>query len=322
MPTVPIPPPPHPPGPWSDPTTGPAAGPVAGPVPRRRALGLALCAALVGAAPRPARAGGGHPLPPPARPLPLALAREWPPGADPAGFLVSEKLDGVRAVWDGRRLRFRSGLPIAAPRWFLERLPEQPLDGELWLGRGRFEALAGLVRRAQPDEAGWRALQYQVFELPAGDGPFAARAESLRRLCAQAGFAALQALPQSPVADRRDLARRLAAVVAAGGEGLVLHQADAPLADGRAPGLFKHKPQHDAEAVVLAHLPGQGRLDGLLGALQVRDERRGTVFALGSGLRDAERQQPPPPGSRVTYRHRGYTADGVPRFATYLRPAP
>ena len=250
----------------------------------------------------------------------LLLAREWPADADPAGYLVSEKLDGVRALWDGRTLRFRSGAAIAAPGAFLARLPPQPLDGELWLGRGRFDELSGLVRRAQPDDARWRELQYQVFELPAAGGTFAQRAVALQALCRQQGFAALQALAQQPVADRADLRRRLDSVVAAGGEGLVLHRADAPTATGRGPWLWKHKPLHDAEALVLAHLPGQGRLAGQVGALQVRTDN-GLVFNIGSGLRDAERAEPPAIGQRISYRHRGFTPAGVPRFASYWRPA-
>lgn len=262
-----------------------------------------------------------------ARPLPAAaaapalqLAREWPADADPAGHLVSEKLDGVRAWWDGRTLRFRSGTPIVVPATFIARLPVERLDGELWLGRGRFDELSGLARRAQPDDARWRDVRYQVFELPDAGGTFAQRAAALQALCQRHGFAALQALPQHPVADRADLQRRLDAVVAAGGEGLVLHRADAPVATGRGPWLWKHKPLHDAEALVLAHLPGQGRLTGQVGALQVRTDS-GVVFAIGTGLRDADRAHPPAVGQRITYRHRGFTPAGVPRFASYWRPA-
>jgi len=276
----------------------------------------AFCAAALGAVftRQPAQAAKSTQAPA------LLLAREWPAEADPTGHLVSEKLDGVRALWDGRSLRFRGGGTVAAPRWFTDRLPPQPLDGELWLGRGRFEALSGLVRRAQPDEAAWRAVQYQVFELPAAGGSFAQRAATLQTLCAQIGWPALQALPQRTLADRAALQRALDAVVAAGGEGLVLHRADAPQATGRGPWLFKHKPLHDAEAVVLAHLPGQGRLAGQVGALQVRSDE-GVVFHIGTGLRDAERAHPPAIGQRITYTHRGTTEGGVPRFAAYLRPA-
>lgn len=252
---------------------------------------------------------------------PLLLAREWPADADPTGYLVSEKFDGVRAWWDGRQLRFRSGASIAAPAWFIARLPVQPLDGELWLGPGRFEALSGTVRHKVPDDALWREVQYQVFELPVAGGRFAERAQALQQLCARSGWPTLQAVPQAPVADRAALARRLAAVLAAGGEGLVLHRADAPQARGRGPWLWKHKPLHDAEALVLAHLPGQGRLAGRLGALQVRADS-GAVFAIGTGLSDADRAAPPAIGQRISFSHRGFTDGGVPRFASYLRPAP
>jgi DNA ligase-1 len=277
-----------------------------------------LCGAALGALlPRPAQALAAATAT--AAPA-LLLAREWPVDADPAGYLVSEKLDGVRALWDGRTMRFRSGALIAAPSGFLARLPAQPLDGELWLGRGRFDELSGGVRRAQPDDALWRDLRYQVFELPAAGGSFAQRADALQALCRQQGFAALRALPQQPVADRATLQRQLDAVVAAGGEGLVLHRADAPVATGRGPWLFKHKPLHDAEALVLAHLPGQGRLAGQVGALQVRADS-GVVFKIGSGLHDADRAAPPAVGQRISYRHRGFTPAGVPRFASYWRPA-
>lgn len=278
----------------------------------RRALCAAALGGLIGRQPAHAAPSGTAPA--------LLLAREWPAEAHPAGHLVSEKLDGVRALWDGRSLRFRGGGAVAAPRWFTDRLPPQPLDGELWLGRGRFEALSGLVRRTQPDDDAWRAVQYQVFELPAAGGTFAERAATLQALCTQIGWPALQALPQRPVADRAALQRALDAVVAAGGEGLMLHRADAPQATGRGPWLYKHKPLHDAEAVVLAHLPGQGRLAGRLGALQVRSDT-GAVFHIGTGLSDAERARPPAIGQRITYTHRGMTEGGVPRFAAYLRAA-
>ena len=280
---------------------------------RRRLLKAAALAWLCGAGAPAQAARAGAPA--------LLLAREWPADADPAGFLVSEKFDGVRAHWDGQGLRFRSGRPINAPAWFTARLPAQPLDGELWLGRGRFEALSGLVRQQQPDDAGWRALRYQVFELPGAAGRFADRASALAALCAQTGWPALQAVPQRPVTSREALQQQLAAMVASGGEGLMLHHADAPQATGRGPWLWKHKPLHDAEARVLAHLPGQGRLVGEMGALQVRTAD-GVELAIGTGFSNADRLHPPAVGQTITFTHRGYTAAGVPRFASYLRPAP
>ena len=285
-----------------------STGPCESALVSRRAICVAAVAGLFG---RPAAA---------AQAPALLLAREWPANADPAGYLVSEKFDGVRALWDGRVLRLRGGGEVAAPRWFLDRLPATPLDGELWLGRSRFEAVAGLIKRLQPDDAAWRALRYQVFELPAAEGRFDARAQALERLCREQAWPQLQAAAQAPVADRVALQRRLDAVIAAGGEGLMLHRANAPQATGRGLWLWKHKPLHDAEAQVLAHLPGQGRLSGRLGALRVRGDT-GVEFTIGTGFSDADRAQPPAPGQRISFKHRGFTAAGVPRFASYLRIA-
>jgi len=78
------------------------------------------------------------------------------------------------------------------------------------------------------------------------------------------------------------------------------------------------KPLHDAESRVLGHVAGQGRHAGRLGALRVRNAQ-GVDFLLGSGFSDAQRDSPPAIGTLVSYTHRGVTADGVPRFASFLR---
>jgi DNA ligase-1 len=246
------------------------------------------------------------------------LARDADPSIDPAGWLVSEKLDGVRALWDGHALRFRSGLPVSAPAWFTALLPAEPLDGELWLGRGRFEAVSGAVRRLQPRDDEWRALRYAVFDQPGESGPFSERAKRLQALARGLASQQIQAVAQQRVADRQALSARLAEVVQGGGEGLMLHRADALWQPGRSNALLKLKPMHDAEAVVIGHVAGRGRHAGRLGALRVRSDD-GVEFLLGTGFSDSQREDPPPPGTVVTYRYRGSTAGGVPRFASFLR---
>ena len=250
--------------------------------------------------------------------LPLLLAQEALADIDPTGYLVSEKYDGVRALWDGQRLRFRSGLPVAAPAWFTQRLPAAPLDGELWLARGRFEALSGAVRRSVADDSEWQRIHYMVFEQPGAAGTFAQRAAQLANIARALAWPALVAVAQTPVHGRQALAQRLNEVVREGGEGLVLHRADAPYITGRSAVLLKLKPLHDAEALVIAHQPGHGRLAGLLGALRVRTPA-GLEFLIGTGFTDAQRAQPPALGSVVTYSHRGRTENGVPRFASFVR---
>lgn len=274
----------------------------------RRRLALAGLAAwawppLVGAAPR-----AGTPRPA------IPLAADCPPSTDPRGYLVSEKLDGVRGLWDGHVLRFRSGTLIQAPAWFIAALPARPLDGELWMGRGRFEAVAAAVRREQPLDEEWRQVRYGVFELPGAPGDFQARSRAIEALAG----GLLVAVAQQPVADAAALRQRLAEVVAAGGEGLVLHRADAPYLTGRSSALLKLKPLADADGVVIGHLPGRGRHEGRLGALRLRLED-GSTLEVGTGLTDAQRASPPPLGSTVTFTYRGRTRYGVPRFASFLR---
>lgn len=250
--------------------------------------------------------------------LALLLANEYHSGIDVSRYLVSEKFDGVRAVWDGKVLRFRSGRDVAAPAWFTAKLPATPLDGELWLARGRFDELSGIVRKAQPVDDEWRKVTYLIFELPEAPGAFSERYARMIEVVRNTAWPQLQAVEQVRVPSRRALDAKLAAVVKSGGEGLMLHVADAPYVTGRSDVLLKMKRLHDTEGVVTAHLPGKGKYTGMMGALQIEmsDGRR---FKLGTGFTDAVRNNPPPPGSTVTYTYRDFTKSGLPRFASFLR---
>ena len=248
----------------------------------------------------------------------LMLSRLWPVARDPQAYLVSEKLDGVRAFWDGHSLRFRSGLPIAAPSWFTAALPPTALDGELWLGRGQFDRLSGIVRRNEPVDADWRDVRYMVFDLPGASDPFAQRAQRILTLVQAAKQPWLQAVDQRQVASAAELKQQLEQLVRDGGEGWVLHRANALWSPGRSDALFKYKSKPDDDARVVAHLPGKGRNAGRLGALLL-EMPDGQRFALGTGLTDAQRISPPAIGSVVTYRFSERTPKGIPRFASFWR---
>ena len=266
----------------------------------------------------PSRAGLAKEVPSMQETHAVLLAKVLGPQVDPANYLVSEKFDGVRATWDGKALKFRSGRVVPAPRWFTDSLPLQPLDGELWLGRGRFEELAGFVRRLQPVDAEWRQITFLVFELPEAPGPFSERAQRIREIVAEAKWPQLVTVEQFRVADRSDLQRRLNEVLRAGGEGLMLHLADAPYLTGRSEVLLKLKPLNDTEALVVEHLPGKGKYKGVMGALRL-EMPDGKRFVLGTGFTEAVRRNPPAVGAVVTYTFRGLTKKGMPRCASYLR---
>jgi DNA ligase-1 len=248
----------------------------------------------------------------------VMLAKPWSATLDPSDYLVSEKLDGVRALWDGKSLRFRSGRPIVAPQWFLATLPTVALDGELWIGRRSFDLLSGTVRKDVPVDAEWRALRYMVFDAPSFKTPFAQRAAQAADVVTAAQQPWLQAVAHSRVPDAAGLQAHLQAVVAGGGEGLVLHRADALWTPGRSDALRKLKLEPDEEGRVIAHVPGTGKYQGKMGAL-VLEAPGGRRFSLGTGFSDVQRANPPAVGSLVTYRYRDRTASGIPRFASFLR---
>lgn len=266
-------------------------------------LGLALALPVAGSA---------------AEPPAILLAEVYRDQVDVSRYLVSEKLDGVRAIWDGGTLRFRSGKEINAPRWFVDGLPKRPLDGELWIARGKFERLSGIVRKDVPDDNEWRQVRYMIFELPGAPGSFRERAEAMREIVRQANIPWFREIEQFSVVDRNSLQKHMQAVVKAGGEGLMLHRADALYETGRSDTLLKMKPWEDAEAVVVGYVPGKGKNAGMLGALRVRTED-GREFSLGTGFTDKQRSHPPTIGTTVTYRYRDLTNSGMPRFASFLR---
>ena len=251
-------------------------------------------------------------------PPPLMLAKDFIAGIDVRKYYVSEKLDGVRAYWDGKALYSRSGRQIQAPLWFVSGLPAEKLDGELWLGRGRFNDISSLVRSHNADPERWRQVRYMVYDLPNMVAPFSERYWVLKTLVAQQGTAWLTALDQKRITDDAALQQWLTKVVAGGGEGLMLRHGRALYQVSRSNDLLKLKPRQDDEATVIAYVPGEGKYRGMVGALVVRDEH-GREFRLGSGLTDEERRFPPAIGSRVTYAFNGLTHTGLPRFARYLR---
>jgi DNA ligase-1 len=248
----------------------------------------------------------------------LLLAKIYQPGMDIRLFLVSEKYDGVRAIWDGNSLHSRSGRVIHAPAWFTKGFPAIALDGELWLARGKFDRLSAAVRKDTPIDSEWHGISYLVFELPNAAGSFESRAKRIMAIVKQAQLPHLKAVAQFRINDALALNARLKKVVAQGGEGLMLHRADALYTTGRSDALLKLKLVYDAEATVVAHTPGRGKYKGKLGALVVQTAE-GIRFKLGSGFTDAERANPPKVGSLVTYTYLDISLNGKPKFAKFLR---
>lgn len=248
----------------------------------------------------------------------LTLANNYHRALDISQYWVSEKYDGIRAHWTGSQLLTRQGVVIDAPAWFTAGWPSQAMDGELWAGRAQFTAVQSTVGQGRKDEAGWRKLRYMAFDLPEHAGLFEQRQQALHTQVRHTQQAWLQLAPQWQVNNHDALMRQLRDLHRAGAEGLMLRRADTPYRSGRSDDLIKLKLFEDAEAVVIAHLPGQGKYRNLTGALLV-EMPSGQRFKIGSGLSDADRAHPPAIGSTITYRFNGSHPSGLPRFARYWR---
>jgi DNA ligase-1 len=246
----------------------------------------------------------------------LLLAERWDGVTDPAGWLLSEKLDGVRAFWDGRQFHSRLGNLYHAPDWFTHGLPDVPLDGELWLGRKMFQRAVGIVRRQDKSDH-WKEVRYVVFDAPKQEDAFEKRLAFVENIIRTNRPAYAVAHEHQRCQGMDHLRIELARVETLGGEGLMLRRAGSRYESGRSMTLLKVKSFHDAEARVLKHLEGSGRHKGRLGALFV-EMADGTTFSVGTGFSDAERESPPAVGSLITFRYQELTEGGVPRFPSYV----
>ncbi|MFV2029160.1 DNA ligase [Neisseria sp. S1] len=243
----------------------------------------------------------------------LLLAQEFK-GQNVQGWAMSEKLDGVRAYWDGKRLISRGGYSFSPPTGFTRYFPPYPLDGELYSGRGRFEQISATVRSAHAD---WHDIKLHVFDVPKAEGNLYQRLAVLQRWLDRNPKAPIVVIRQIPVRNNAHAQGYLKEVESLGGEGVMLRNPNLPYQGGRSSNLLKLKSAYDAECTVTRHHEGRGKYAGMLGALGCKNHLG--EFRIGSGFKDADRQNPPPVGSLVTYRYRGFTKTGMPRFATYVR---
>ena len=248
----------------------------------------------------------------------IQLANIYHKNIDIKNYLVSEKLDGVRAYWDGKNLISREGNVFNAPQWFVKDFPIEHLEGELWIARGKFEELSGIVRKQNPDESSWRKVRLMLFDMPQHHGIFVERLAAMKELVAKVQSPYLQIIEQSTFLSHEELKKHLEKLVKNGAEGLMLHRANSFYQAQRNDDLLKLKTYEDEEAVVIAHIAGNGKFSGMMGAMLVenRDKIR---FKIGSGFSETQRKSPPKIGSVITYKFYGKTKNNRPRFPSFLR---
>lgn len=239
-------------------------------------------------------------------------------GIDLSNWLMSEKLDGVRGYWDGRRLLSKNGLPLNAPRVFTRDLPDFEVEGEIWGGRNTFEKTIGIVKKQEAHD-GWLKLRFAIFDVPKADGGFEERLGKASEWFLRHPSAYAFVIEHRPVGDHERLLSELNRIEALGGEGLMLRRRGSAYTVGRSNDILKVKRFSDMEAVVVAHIAGKGKHAGRMGSLLVELPDSRIQFRLGSGFSDEIREHPPSVGTLVTFKYYGFYESGIPKFPSFLR---
>ncbi|UUM31730.1 DNA ligase [Vibrio japonicus] len=250
--------------------------------------------------------------------MPVTLAKNYSNDVDVKDYWVSEKLDGIRAIWNGKKLLTRNGVEIKAPSWFTQPLPDYPLEGELWAGRGKFHLVQQTVLDQTPIDKAWKQIDFMLFDMPQAAGDYTKRYYNIVYFTRVAKSDHIKYIEHLPVETEQSLYDYLDQVDDKKGEGLMLRKITSRYQAGRSNDLVKLKKFQDAEALVIGYKGGKGKYRGQMGALLVQLES-GQQFYLGSGFNDLQRQDPPKIGTTITFRYNGYTQNGVPKFARFIR---
>lgn len=245
------------------------------------------------------------------------LPQVYEDNIDVRGWLMSEKLDGVRGYWDGEKLLSKNGNRLYPPQEFTKNFPPFPMEGELWGGRQSFQQTVSIVSRSQA-HLGWLQLHFCIFDVPKAPGTFLQRLKKLEQWFTTNPSIFAYVIPQTVIVKKEQLKNELRRIEKLGGEGLIVRRADTLYSKGRSADILKVKSFFDAEATVISHLAGKGKNHGRLGSLLVELPNK-IQFKIGGGFSDAERIQPPSIGSIISFKHYGFYPSGIPKFPSYIR---
>lgn len=230
------------------------------------------------------------------------------------GWFMSEKLDGIRAYWDGKKLYTKNKNEISAPSFFTKDFPPFELDGELWTKRADFENIQSIVLNKNSNLA-WESITYNIFEVPNIAGDFKARLDFLKNWLEKNPNNYIKIIPQIVCKDKNHLQSFLKELLNQKAEGIIVKNPNLEYEVGRSKNSLKVKEFFDDEGVVVAYNLNR---DSSFKSLKIR-LKDGTIFNLGNGFSKKDRENPPKIGETITFKYYGITKNGKPKFASFLR---
>ena len=232
---------------------------------------------------------------------------------DTTNWVMSEKLDGIRAYWNGKELLSRSGKKIHAPKWFTKDYPKFEIDGELWTKRGDFENISSIVRDKIPSQK-WSEVKHYIFEVPNTKGGLFQRLEKVKPYENEY----IKILPQVIIKNKEHQKNYFLDIIDNGGEGIVVRDPKSFYINKRTSKALKVKKFKDNECEIIGYTQGKGKYFDKVGAIICQLPNKIT-FKIGSGMNDKFRNNPPKIGSIITFKYQNMTKYNKPRFPIYLR---
>ncbi|EES89887.1 DNA ligase [Helicobacter canadensis] len=236
-------------------------------------------------------------------------------------YLMSEKLDGIRGIWNGKTLSTRNNNPLNPPKFWLKNFPSFNLDGELWLDYESFEQISSIIHTSTPNPKEWQKIIYYIFDAPniCKNCTLLERLTKLQEYLDKNPAPYIKIIPQIKIQDKNHLQSYFQSILDKKGEGIIIRQNDSSYSDSNHS--YKYKPYMDSECKVIGYTQGKGKFKGMLGAIICQANLKGELktFKIGSGFTQKERENPPPINSIITYKYNGFTKNNLPRFPIFLR---
>jgi len=149
----------------------------------------------------------------------MTLATDWD-FRDVRLWQWSEKFDGCRAYWDGQAFWTRGGHVVDAPAQLLRAMPSGVhLDGELWAGRGGYIPAMNFVRHGIWSDS----VRFVAFDAPQASGDWLKRMKLADGFCNEFVITPERGI----IRGHYEASERAAAIIEAGGEGLMLRSPNA-----------------------------------------------------------------------------------------------
>jgi len=250
----------------------------------------------------------------------LFLLKTYDEKLDVSGWVMSEKLDGIRGFWDGKKLISRGGLILNPPKTWTLGFPNFAIDGELWTKRSNFEEVSSIIRRKIPDNR-WQNVSFNIFEVPNQQGGILQRLKVLQDYLRQQPSKTIKIIKQIPVKSKQHLNTFLNKIIKKKGEGIVVRNPKTLYQTGRLSSALKVKKFQDDECIVLEILKGTGKYTNKMGSLKCKT-KTGEILKVGTGFTDAQRQNPPAIGSEITFKYYGLTKNKKYKYPVFLKIKP